>query len=415
MLIITAIKNIRKNLLANLFELIEMIAVIVITMVMISSVLIRYQLYTPFKEYFSSDGLFVDYISTANEYPDSPSMSTTINDETLEENLKNVEDIVACHSVFTTLADHEYDSIYACSYDDKIIENYKPEIIEGRWLDINSDEIEVVIGENNYDYKVGDYVDFKFVNDYEPITLKVKIVGKIKDGSKIPGYILENQDDKVDFSDFYYPYYYDIEGYPLFIFSFSQLDNYQLENKESPEQGIIQSISSKVLIKFSSKLSDEQLEEEINTLSSFGELTYCDMTLLNKNSKLYLYKQVYDLLPLIIVLFLLVLISSISSNALLTKRRLKNYSIYYITGLQWKHCVFINLIQSIIISLVAVMSSFIIILFVKMTNLSENITILINQYTLFSTVFIIILYMIISMLMPTIIIGKNTPKQILTR
>lgn len=48
----SACKNIRHNFFVHVVIMLQMIATIVITMIMVSSILIRYQYYTPFKEFF---------------------------------------------------------------------------------------------------------------------------------------------------------------------------------------------------------------------------------------------------------------------------------------------------------------------------------------------------------------------------
>jgi phosphatidylserine synthase len=49
------------------------------------------------------------------------------------------------------------------------------------------------------------------------------------------------------------------------------------------------------------------------------------------------------------------------------------------------------------------------------TSFADNIRIIWSNYIVISFIALIVIQLFISMLMPTIIIGKNTPKQILTR
>ena len=189
------------------------------------------------------------------------------------------------------------------------------------------------------------------------------------------------------------------------MFSYKQLKKY----------GALQPLQNGLLIKYNSNITEENKIQNIDKISSYGEMMYYDMKSLNKNSKQYLFKQIYDLLPIVFCLAMLILISNISDNALSTRKNLKNYAIYYINGLQWKHCIFINLIQSAIISGISVLLSSVIIFTIQNTSLKNTITIIINPYTIVSVLALIILYILISMIMPAIIIGKNTPKQILTR
>ena len=57
----SACKNIRHNFFVHVVIVLQMIATIVITMIMVSSILIRYQYYTPFKEFFQSKGFYSKY------------------------------------------------------------------------------------------------------------------------------------------------------------------------------------------------------------------------------------------------------------------------------------------------------------------------------------------------------------------
>lgn len=406
MVFIASLINIKNNLLSILFEIIQLSIVALVTIVMISSTFLRYQLYKPFKDYFSSDGLYVNYLTTANEDPNHQMFSGFIDDNDLIENLDNIEKIVASHGVIATLGDYPEEIIAAISYDDEIVNNYSPKIEYGKWLNPNSEELEVVVSENQHNWSIGDYININLYNiDEESQIVKAKIVGKIENGAKIPGYYTGEEKEKFDFNDFYYPYYYDVTETPLFMFSYKQLKKY----------GALQPLQNGLLIKYNSNITEENKIQNIDKISSYGEMMYYDMKSLNKNSKQYLFKQIYDLLPIVFCLAMLILISNISDNALSTRKNLKNYAIYYINGLQWKHCIFINLIQSAIISGISVLLSSVIIFTIQNTSLKNTITIIINPYTIVSVLALIILYILISMIMPAIIIGKNTPKQILTR
>ena len=65
----TAWNIFRKNIIMNLFTVLQMVAVLVMTAVMVSSICIRYQYYTPFEDYFESNGIFVKFDAYANLNP----------------------------------------------------------------------------------------------------------------------------------------------------------------------------------------------------------------------------------------------------------------------------------------------------------------------------------------------------------
>lgn len=116
-----------------------------------------------------------------------------------------------------------------------------------------------------------------------------------------------------------------------------------------------------------------------------------------------------------VIILIMVLISSISVSAISTRRRLKDYAIFYINGLQWKQCALINLYESLIISAISIIFAIVLICIVQLTPIVDNIKIIWSWIGLLACFGVMILYILISMIMPFIIIKHNTPKQILTR
>jgi len=73
----TAWADFRKNLLMNLFIILQVAVSLVITAVMISTISIRTQYYTPFRDMFTSNGLFLKFNSWLNLDTDFMSKKTT--------------------------------------------------------------------------------------------------------------------------------------------------------------------------------------------------------------------------------------------------------------------------------------------------------------------------------------------------
>lgn len=136
---------------------------------------------------------------------------------------------------------------------------------------------------------------------------------------------------------------------------------------------------------------------------------------INKNSMDYLFSQFFDMLPIISIILILIITSSISSTAITTRDRLRDYSIYCITGLQWKHCTLINLIQSALTSVLALLLSAAAIGVIQLTPIADTVTIIPHLWTFSAVAALVLLYILISMIMPAIIIGKSTPKEILAK
>lgn len=406
-IISTALKNLKREITINVFTILQLAFTFIISIVMVSSIMLRYQYYVPFKDYFQSNGIMTIFGIGANSDTDSngTNMFHYLKNNEILQYLDGSEDILACNIVWANDNDNKkYDST-SYSYNDNIINKFTPELQDGRWLknSSNATEMEVVVSENDQNINVGDTINFEFYNYPDESFHSAKVVGKLKEGAKIPGNnkIIEN------FTDFYIPYNFSVEQKVLFIFSSEYLAK---NNKE-----IIQFLQPSSIIKYSENVSEEQLEKQKNLLSNYGAVFSSSLKKIDKNSKRYLYHDVYNLLPIITMLLILVIVSSISSTALSTRRRLKDYSIYYINGLQWKHCVIINLFQSVFISLISIIISIACAKFIQISIFADNIKIIWNQYTITTIIAILILYLSVSMIMPAIIIGKNTPKQILTR
>ncbi|SDB04924.1 hypothetical protein SAMN02910317_00168 [Ruminococcaceae bacterium FB2012] len=77
------------------------------------------------------------------------------------------------------------------------------------------------------------------------------------------------------------------------------------------------------------------------------------MTELDRASKNYLSQQIYELLPLIIILLIMSLIGSISTSALSTREQLRDYAVFSLCGLKKNRCILIGLMQSLICSVLA--------------------------------------------------------------
>ena len=75
----------------------------------------------------------------------------------------DAKSIAACHTVLAYPAD-ESQNCRSISYSDSIIENYAPALSDGRWLHTSADatELEVVISENDYGWKVGDTIPINY-------------------------------------------------------------------------------------------------------------------------------------------------------------------------------------------------------------------------------------------------------------
>lgn len=412
----TAWSILKKNVLMNLFAVLQIAAVLVISAVMVSSVYLRYQYYAPFKDYFSSNGIFMNWLFYANSDPSRNAFNDMMNNEDFLEEFPEAESMLSCHSAMMYCSEDTEKNFHSWSYDDELIRRYEPELQEGRWLSITTDPkvVEAVVSENEYGWDVGDTLEMATASFPDDLPFTVKIVGKLKDGAKIPGgfWMLEGEPD---FNNFYYPYTYEVEQQPALLFSYTALYHLDSGLPTETEHDVSQGVTSSGFLTFPDDFTEEELSAVQQQLNQYGSVVSYPMSEINENSKEYLYAEIKSLLPIIIVLFIMAAVGSISSSAISTRRRLRDYAIYSVCGLPWRSCAVINLLQSVIIVFLSVLLAAGTILIAQNTAIGSSFSITWNPWVFTSAAGIVLVYLILSMLMPVIIIGRSSPKQVLTR
>ena len=416
----TAWNDFRKNSIVNIFIILQVAVSLIITAVMISAISVRSQYYTPFRDILTSNGIFIKFSSSPNYDSSQMNIYDYLDNDDILQECPDADHIYACHSMFGSIDSfHNGESFTLQSYDDEFIKRYQPELTDGRWLtsDIESNQIEIVVSENDYGVKVGDVLSLTGINYPNSTSFTGKVVGIFQDDSKIIGgglYDYGNSD--MNFNSIYYPFNHTIENQIFVLASYSAIQN--ITNHFVllfDTDYVVQPIISSVILTYPDNVSKEQIEADKEKLLQYGWANAISLDELNQNSIAYLLEKAEIFLPIIIILFILASVSSISSSALIVRKNLKNYSLYYISGLQWKNCSLVNLLYSIISLTIAVVVGFAVLFILPHTRLNDIVKIIWSPYIIGAFVVLIILQLLISMIMPLIIIGKNTPKQILTK
>lgn len=408
----TAIKNMFSELTLHIITILQMASAMVITGVLISSILIRYQCYTPLKEYFQSNGIYAifDTIAQTNLGEDELLYDYYLNSTELKKELNDAKEIIGCSQVLCNALDEKCANHENYAYTDNLIQSFTPEISEGRWLNTSdkAQRLEVVISENGYDWEVGDIITLEFFDYPNCNYYDAVVVGKLSENAKIPGG-KDNQYENINFRNFYRTYSYKIEEVPIILMSSEYLETLQ------KSFGIHQGIYSSCIITYPEDYTKEQLKSEQAKLANLGCVISMSLHEMDLNSVKYLYAQMYNLFPIILVLMVLTAVGCISSSALTTRRRLRDYAIYYVNGLQWKQCIYINILQSILSGTLSILISFFVLIGIRFTELSKYVYIIWNWQVFTGIAVVFILYIGISLIMPLLIIGHNTPKKILTK
>lgn len=413
----TAWNILRKNVLMNLFTVLQIASVLVISAVMVSSVYLRYQYYAPFKDYFSSNGIFMNWLYYANSDPSRGAFDDMMNNEDFLEEFPEAESMLSCHSAMMYCSEDTEKTFHVWSYDDELIRRFEPELQDGRWLSITTDKkiVEAVVSENEYGWEVGDTLEMATASFPDDLPFTVKIVGKLKDGAKIPGGYWMLDGGEPDFNNFYYPYTYEVEQQPALLFSYTALYHLDSGLHKETEKDVSQGVMSSGFLTFPDDYTEEELSAIQQQLNQYGSVVSYPMSEINENSKEYLYAEIKSLLPIIIVLFIMASVGSISSSAMNTRRRLRDYAVYAVCGLPWRKCAVINLMQSVMMAFLSVILAAGAILLAQHTSLGDSFSITWNPWVFISAAGIVLVYLILSMLMPVLIIGRSSPKQVLTR
>lgn len=408
MILKTALKNIRKSIPLTLLTCLQMIAAMIVTAVMISSILLRYRYYAPLKDYYTANGIYGMFIPYAiKDIEHGMNVYNWLDDDKLRAELDNPIDIVGVGKTYCELANG--DPMESFAYTDNLIRCFQPDLSEGRWLS-PADRVktpECVISQNPYGWKVGDDIELEFFHHMGPVSYRFHVVGMLKDDVKIPGG-MENNNNDINFMQFYRTFSYEIEEHPMVLMNLDTLK--QLH--DGPD--ILRAMTAGFIITYPDDVSQEQLRAECRKLASFCSPVSVQLSEIQPNNLRYLYRQVYDQLPIIIVLLVLTIVSCISSSAITTRSRLRDYAVFYVCGLRWKQCILINFMQSLLCGGISFLVSLLTLQLFQESDLLSKFKVVWSQFTVGGIAVIFAVYVLASLLMPLIIIGHNTPKEILS-
>ena len=296
MLFKLGLKNLRHNIFINLLIVIQMTIVFLITISMVSTVISRFQFYSPIKEYLNSKGYFYCIENAIN--PDT--QQTLRSTEELYRLLDNAENITASYNDWLT---YNGDNSTFISYDDEFINMFTPELEAGKWFDLSKDQsntVQVVVSENPYGFKVGDKITLdSFGNDIE-----AEIIGILKKNTKIIGFSV-SESKKYDCRNTFINYNYEIEEKPLFI----------LSQRGLLDKNVTMQLNGTVFVTYPENISEEIIEANNNTMKKMMTLNITPLDEMKENSMDYIFSQIYTLFPILICIFILTLVSAVSISS----------------------------------------------------------------------------------------------------
>jgi len=395
MLLKLGLKNLKHNLLMNILTIIQMSVALVILISMISTIVSRFRYYEPIKDFLNSKGYF--YVA---QYSINPETNATLRTtDELYELIDGADSITAQYDVWLRY-DEEKPARFI-SYDDKYIEIFTPELERGSWFDLDrpiQDTIQVVVSKNNYGIDVGDEISF-YCFDSE---IKAEIIGVLKDDTKIID-ISPRSIDKIDYRNFYNDFKLEREEKPVFLMS----------QRDIIDKLVVMQLNGNVFVTYPDSTSKDVIENGNRETKRMRIVYSASTEMMKKNSIKYIFSQIYNMMPIFICIFILTLVGAISTSALSTKHQLKNYAVYYICGLKWRQCALINMFSSLICAIISFVLSLGIVLFAMATGTLGNTVIELGIWQILGCVVTALMYVLLSILLPISIIGRNTPNQVI--
>jgi len=394
MLFKLGLKNLKHNFLMNLLIVFQITIILVLTISMVSTIVSRFKYYTPIKEQLNSKGFFYCVDDAMNP---QTGLNLRTTDE-LYELIEGEKEIFASYNVWLTYGENDADFI---SYDDKFIEIFTPKLESGCWFDLNkstNDTVQVVVSQNSYGFKIGDRVKFDSFGE----TLYGEIIGILSEDAKIIGFTA-SKNEMSDCRSTFMNYNYEIEEKPLFIFNQSELS----------VRNIVMQLDGPVFVTYDESVSDYIIRENHSIIKMMMTLNITPLNEMKSNSMKYIFSQMFTLFPILICILILTLVGAVSVSALSAKRQLKNYAVYYICGLKWKQCSMVNLYSSLICVVISFVLSITSIIVIKTTNILGDNVIELGVVQILSCILLVIVYIVLSLLLPLKIIGGNTPNQVL--
>lgn len=412
--------EVSNNAILCMFIMIQSVVVMVALLFGVSIFTSRYEKYKAVHEMVGDEGyiLNAEHLMRAGDNPDNMICGETKDVEELFSGAKAI-------CTYNVWAGYDYKDIWdyyepkTIAYDDEAAYLYEPDLDDGRWFkdsDMDTVEIEAVITNNSFGIKVGDKLKISHSFNGEPLTtpLTVKIVGIVSDNAYILGAPAAYEEKYDDVRDCFFTYSSKFEEVPVIMI----LQN-DLRNAESKLLGgacISTVVSGMQFISFDNNITDEQVKKIKNCIMS--PKCYLNHSIDKKtfdyNSKLYIWNQLNELIPIFIGLLVLVIMSVVCSSAMMTRAQLRNYAIYYLSGLRWKDCIKIQVYQQILIQGTTFVITMLAFMIMYYSGILKNTLLELGIEQILVCALYIFICVLASVVLPAKIINNNSPQVILT-
>jgi hypothetical protein len=397
------IKNIRRNVLIWLL----LSAVNIMVLLTIGNIRTSYKYYNAIKDYIGNKGICVidtDGIIKAD----------------ISKELDNIQEIKSykifeISTLYYDKGDNVYKKLYLYNKED---EKVMPALKSGKWYESDANDksiINVLVSENEYGIHTGDVIESHYLTEKGDVkSVNIKVVGTFNDGERIAGIVQYSPSENMSYNSFYSTF--DAKQNEDIIFVTTEKEFSKFSN------AIRYSAYGGALIKCKDNISDERIKEIKEEIRNYrikvtGNTQLLsdtiDMKIIKNNSEVQMRKSTMEFMPFAIVMIMISVICIISISAISTLEGLRNYTIYYITGMKWNGIIKINsfsIVCSIGMSVVLSTVEYWI-MKIKFANIANRIDISVAEIMIIAGIWLCFIFLAI--IMPLSILHRNKPAELI--
>ena len=401
-----------KYLKLNLIIAIELSALIIMSIFTVSTLNSQLRFYEPLKDDLTETGVFIRPEMISHRVTPENKL---VYDEDILKKFPEVNKITSFNQFQFNIGGADFEGK---SYSKKMIDSFEPYLEDGVWLSKAKKEkgvLNVVVSYNIKNVDVGNEYEGTYIvkNNGESKMVKVRVVGKVRNGSAIFDRAQGKDFSKVSAYDFFPSYtVYDTTTIDYNGEEVEFTNRFVIACQEDLDEiGAEQHYYQTVFINFDKNISEERLDEIKETLKLSGDVY--DTKPMKENTYQMIGSKIAFLLPIIIGVLLFVIVTTICMSAINAKKQLRSYGIYYTCGSRWRQCIMISAFSSLITEVIACILSALILVLAQSFGLLSETVIEFGLWQAVACVAVLVLNLITSVIMPIIIIGKTQPREII--
>lgn len=421
-----------KNKVMTVLIAFQMVIVLVLMVSIISAIVSRYEKYKPLERFFQGDGLnmYLEILLGRNGERYLPFIESSD-----AENYLKKAHIASTYSVQMTFdIGNVKEETGGCSpvtaYDDELVAAYTPEMKAGRWLrtaDADTDMIEIVLAQNEEYYKVGDIITLTTSDVVKEeaghrlqVPIQAKVVGILADNASVLRYTFLQAGEYVDFRDYYTPISREVEDRAFVFVTKRDIEHnnkvYAKQQKDLLDKERVwqYTMSGACFIQYDEGITQEEKDYNSKYLAINGRYDFRHSSAeMRESSMEYIMGQMDMLLPILAALVILTLMSIISNTVIMIRQNMHDYSVYYMMGLTWRQCVAVHGRSIILMQAGTFLFTMLCIVLCEKTGALKGTFFSVGGWQLLGCAAVILLFIVFSIVLSFLLIGKKSAKDIL--